>query len=358
MAMFRSPWEVYFRPPKAKPNRKEGEGMHTCDICLDGWDSETEVDIHRTTAHKNQLQSLMKDTTKNVCRICVKSYKSKQDLIHHVKTWHLLSSEDAVRVEREMFICDICTVIFFNKLLLQAHILIFHTNCDKLNTFTECPKCLKMVHLKNIWYHFQGHHIQSVSCCKICLTKCTDRKEVLQHVSSEHNKYLFCDICQYQSKNANYFREHLNTRHGRKVQPGSSSVRYKPYFLPRVGDYKLKFVCDTAFKGLKISYLEELKIRICILCREICIGEQSMKDHIRNVHTVHQPQQLCHICSCGETFNNKVLLKHHIFKSKGDHTDIGLINPNEDVVYAVILVDDNLDILPQENSDATPQTSI
>lgn len=253
-------------------------------------------------------------------QVCIKPHKDEAELIRHIKTRHLLSGPDAIRVEREIFICDGCSAVFFNKRLLQAHVLIFHTNQDRVNTFSECPKCLKPYRLKTMWYHFQGHNIQSVSCCKICLTKCRDRKELLQHVDS-HFKHLYCEICQYQTKNEAYFKEHLATRHVWLKNANTIGGRWKPYFLPKGGDYKPRFQCDTAFKGLRMELFAQVELRVCIMCREICIGDTRAIEHVQSEHMGREQPRALHRCTCGETFNSKVLLKHHIFKNKGTHAE-------------------------------------
>ncbi|CAH2064935.1 unnamed protein product, partial [Iphiclides podalirius] len=340
MAMFRYSGDIGSRPPMGTKSDRQGSDRAVyCNICLDSWDSETEVEIHRSTAHKSELMDLLRDSSKNVCKICVKPNDDKDRLVEHIKTWHLYSGADAVRVEREIFICDSCCAVFFNKRLLQAHILISHTNVNREKTFTECPKCLKPYRLKTIWYHFQGHNIQSVSCCKICMTKCKDRLDLLAHVDG-HLKHLFCDICQYQSKSEAFFAKHLATRHRREQTASRRRARkWQPYFMPRASDYKARFQCDTASKGLQLELFADVELRVCVLCREICIGEDDALAHLENEHVEREQPQTVHTCICGETFSSKVLLKYHMFKN--DHSNE---SNDTDVVYAIVLVPDEVEM--------------
>ncbi|CAK1592600.1 unnamed protein product [Parnassius mnemosyne] len=346
MAMFRSPREVCSRNPREdKCERKEQRGAYCCDFCYDGWDSETEVDIHRNTTHRKEMLDLLKATNQHVCRICYKSYENKDDLIRHIKTWHLLSSEDAVRVEREIFICDYCSMLFFNKLLIQTHLLLYHMDVDKIETFTECAKCHRIYRLRTMWYHFQAHYIQSVAGCKICLTKCKNRKDVLKHLET-HRKFLFCNVCRYETMHEEYFREHLATRHRKSVNSSRrNNFKWKPYFSPKTSDYinKFRFVCDTASKGVDLPLLEDTQLHICIFCREICFGEQSAKDHIWYVHhqALEPPLTSSHVCICGEKFAFKVLLKQHLFKEKCDRKQHNSIEEDTDEYLIVVMTEED-----------------
>ncbi|XP_013137901.1 PREDICTED: PR domain zinc finger protein 15-like [Papilio polytes] len=339
MAMFRSsPRDVVYRPP-IKRNCDTNPETYFCNICFDGWDSETEVEIHRSVAHRREIMKLMKNSRATYCcRLCVKPHLTYEGLLKHIKVRHLLSDENATRVEREIFICNTCSALFFNKLLMQVHIITFHMGVDKDATFAACPKCYKMQRIKSMWFHFQGHHIQSVSCCKICLEKFNNRVDLNIHMK-EHKKYLFCEICQYESKNELYFKEHLNTRHKLKSIDLKEDKRcWKDYFVPRsFGDYKTSVILDLPMKGVSLAYLQEHNIRICILCREICIGEQEMADHMQNHYVEKANKQYEHICTCGETFSTVILLKHHMFKNQG-HCKMEL---DEDENTLVITFDEN-----------------
>ncbi|XP_014366431.2 zinc finger protein 423-like [Papilio machaon] len=322
MAMFRSsPRDVEYRPPNKKSYGTNAE-TYFCNICFDGWDSETEVEIHRSLAHKREIMNLMKNSRATYCcRLCVKPHLTYEGLIKHIKVNHLLSDENATRIEREIFICDTCSVLFFNKLLMQIHIITFHMGVDKDATFAACPKCYKMQRIKTMWYHFQGHRIQSVSCCKICLEKFKNRDELKEHMK-QHKKYLYCEICQYESKNETYFQEHLSTRHKitKSINLKVDKRNWKDYFVPRTfGEYKTSIIMDIPMKGVSLAYLEEHNVRVCILCREICIGEQGMADHMQNHYIEKVNKQYEHICSCGQKFSTIILLKHHILKNKEGH---------------------------------------
>ncbi|RVE47199.1 hypothetical protein evm_008167 [Chilo suppressalis] len=56
------------------------------------------------------------------------------------------------------------------------------------------------------------------------------------------------------------------------------------------------------------------------MCRQICVNEKEMKDHIKWDHRTYEmvevPKPSLHNCVCGEVFDNTVLLKQHMFKTK------------------------------------------
>lgn len=75
MAMFRSsPRDVVYRPP-IKRNCDTNPETYFCNICFDGWDSETEVEIHRSVAHRREIMKLMKNSRATYCcRVSCKLY--------------------------------------------------------------------------------------------------------------------------------------------------------------------------------------------------------------------------------------------------------------------------------------------
>ncbi|XP_050682781.1 zinc finger protein 687a-like [Leptidea sinapis] len=240
-------------------------------------------------------------------------HRSQEEMLKHYKVIHLHSSEDAIRVEREIFICDICNQIFFHKQMLLVHIKYSHIRLDNQNPSNqvECPICLKKIKLRAVWFHFQTHNVQSVSACRICYTKCKDRPHLIEH-AKKHPKYLLCTMCQYEAKSDLLFKHHIITKH--KSTNKVFYAYYKKCFMAPVKDLVLNKICG--FRGLVLTN----GVHICVLCREIGTEEDCMMKHVSVEHNICAEKEVInHRCLCGEVFLNKILLKHHVFKMKDGH---------------------------------------
>ncbi|XP_045509111.1 zinc finger protein 142-like [Colias croceus] len=310
--MFRSSTEVIDRG-LGTVNTKENydDEMYSCDKCSEGdWYSETEVECHKQKRHKKELLNLLHGNSENLCKMCLQIFEDRDELIKHIKTDHLLSSEDATRVEREIFICDECHCIFFNKRHLALHI-IYHHYRVRGQMRVECPKCEKFIRIRTLWFHFLVHKIQSVASCKICFYKCKNRQHLREHVKS-HPKHLYCAICQYETKKEDLFKQHLALKH---KNSNAIACNPQPYFVPKYAEVRMPKL--SSFLGLSLTN----NVRLCVLCREICVGDCEMHEHIKVHMSGEKILSKLYSCVCGEQFFNKVLLKHHIFKLKGIHRE-------------------------------------
>lgn len=247
--------------------------------------------------------------------------ESNEDLISHIKTQHLLSSPNAQRVERKIYICDDCTHIFFNKELLAAHILYLHlTNkYDRKNKQFTCPKCLKNFRLKSIWFHFQKHEIPSVTLCDICLTNFSNRAELFQHIQT-HSGYYKCEPCGYNSTKDHLFDLHMKKHAQRVIHHTEMSSGVMNFVFKKQKPNIVRYNVHNAVKGLNLPNF----IHICTLCREICLSVAETKLHILRDHTFDESKKKTHECVCGEEFDYKIVLKQHVMKMKGFHQPVGM----------------------------------
>ncbi|XP_064076113.1 zinc finger protein 175-like [Vanessa tameamea] len=313
--MFRSASDI------VRINRREsisinGDELYGCEFCSEGgWSSETEVEIHKSAKHKKELKSILNEAD-YVCGICIKEFDNGDELLKHIKTDHLYSSENAYRVEREIFVCDDCCQLFFNKLHLIVHIKQYHGSDNYKTEIIECPQCHDKFKRKQIWLHTHTHNIQSISSCRLCFIKLPNRRELKEHLN-RHGHYFKCDMCGYNSKKSYLFNQHIKDNHKKKNNDVKKFKKVKKYFIPREDVLEGKGQILMIFRGVYLSNL----VKICVMCREICVGYRQMSDHITHDHnTSIEMVKHEYRCGCGEVFNNKVLLKHHVFKMKGDHS--------------------------------------
>lgn len=222
-----------------------------------------------------------------------------------MKIEHYHSSPDAKRIEREIFFCDICQHMFFNKLILTWHIVHHHFKHVKVRL--DCVLCMKTPCGTTLWWHTLKHNFSSITTCPFCFENFKEKQEMLEHVP-KHRYLLRCDTCLYDTKIRESYTKHLQDHRKRTI----NDIPYKRYFM--MGK-EPKYVVEAWLKGIPVP----LGVSICVLCREICLDEESKKFHILVEHGyVVQPKKT-HMCACGEEFFNSLLLKHHVWKLNGIH---------------------------------------
>ncbi|XP_047040161.1 zinc finger and BTB domain-containing protein 24-like [Helicoverpa zea] len=333
--MFRYPKDLAFQPREAVSKNKEVYGF-SCDLCGKGpWCNEIDLEIHRKHSHKGDLIRALKDRNVHMCSICLRVQKDKSTLIQHILVNHLCSAPNATRINRETFICDHCNCIFFNKQLLTLHI--YHWHLPKTTKIKQlkiaCPKCEKWIRTKSAWFHLLYHGVFSVSTCPICLEIYDNRTELTQHLKT-HPGYFNCNICAFETTKECYLNNHV-AKHKKSVvyNDGEDVSRF---FVPQSLQPSLNNRMHNVFKGIPLAN----EVRLCVLCRALCFDEDEMRDHILGEHSPEEKEKSkIYQCTCKEVFFNNVLLKHHIFKMKGDHRAWDGVTPlpEEDVENQIVL---------------------
>lgn len=289
---------------------------NVCDHGPDPYDSETEVEIHKQIFHKPTLILNGLPSNSTMCLACAEDFTTKEELISHVKVSHLFSSEDSERVEREIFICNVCRYIFYSKALLVVHLQNLHKQFYERPVESLCPHCNILIAKGSLWHHFETRGLKSVSTCPFCFLKFPNRKEMYMHIE-KHPRYLQCEVCKYQSPKRVHFKNHLKScRSNGRVQVKNLKLYYVDGNIPPKWSYKVNFVP----RGLNLYGM----LLICVLCRQICRDKSELKSHLDEVHSEkklviavrHQ------MCVCGEKFSNKILFKHHVFKLGEGHFEV------------------------------------
>ncbi|CAH0698172.1 unnamed protein product [Spodoptera exigua] len=314
--MFRSPKDmVYQSKPKEIDEIITDDGFN-CDLCNSGpYSTEFDVEIHRRSAHKWEIVKALKDDDVAICSICFYIQKDKESLVQHILTDHLCSSPDAKVINREIFVCDYCDHLFFNKDLLIAHIYHFHVakELKKVSNIRHnCPKCMKLISAKSTWFHLLSHGVINSRVCPICL-KCFNRNaEVLNHVKT-HKAHLRCNICGFVTMKELILSSHIKKHRKDRYFTGKADV--SKYFVPcRLFPSTRKQ--SHVMKGIPMAS----EVRICVICRTVCLNNDEMLMHIYGDHAPDEKEKSKkYQCVCGEEFFNNVLLKHHIFKMRSGH---------------------------------------
>lgn len=226
-------------------------------------------------------------------------------------------------INREMFICDHCQHLFFNKELLTLHIFHWHTKKTpkNFNTKFNCPKCLKNIRGKSSWFHLLYHGIFDAGTCPVCLKTCDNHSDMLEHVKTHPNIFR-CEICRFETTKECYLNSHL-AKHKKEIKDIKDDVT--KFFLPEHILPSLNNRMFHIFKGIPLAN----EVRICILCRALAFSLEEMDQHIFADHVPEEKEKSkTHRCYCGEEFFNPILLKQHVFKLKGHHRAWGEFNPN------------------------------
>ncbi|KAJ0169623.1 hypothetical protein K1T71_014808 [Dendrolimus kikuchii] len=270
--------------------------------------SEIETEFHRELEHGNWLMRAAKDKKNAVCGICYRMQPTQDHLLRHIKTVHFHSTPEAKKVEREIFFCNACSKMFFNKVMLSWHIFYTHSGRKDRGVKLDCTLCLRRTGGKQLWTHSLLHNFSSFTTCPFCFDNFKDQLELQEHIT-KHTYLLRCDICLFDAKTRESYDKHLrehSTRNSNNVN------NYDRYFMKTT---ECKYVVEAWLKGIPIPN----SISICVLCREICSDEESKKNHIFVDHGIIETWKKTYMCACGEDFFNGLLLRHHVWKMKGNH---------------------------------------
>lgn len=219
-------------------------------------------------------------------------------------------------MDRAIYVCDTCHRIFFNKEVLRVHLILRHkANTSRKILSITCPGCNKQVRHNSIWYHWEIKGVKSVSACTFCLKKIGTRKALHKHVQKCHKPYFKCETCAYETTKRLFFERHLQNIHTTTTQNVAVSNCWK-YFTHNIFN-KWQYSVQYVHNGLQLYGM----LNICVFCREICRNYKEMEKHIvsNHMHGNCTKVEKVRQCTCGETFSNNILLKHHVFKLEGSH---------------------------------------
>lgn len=187
----------------------------------------------------------------------------------------------------------------------------------KRSTRVHCPKCLRVISVKSLWFHYLYHDMLNFSTCPVCLKNCINKYDVIEHMKT-HPGLFSCTICGYAATKELHFNNHMDKH--RKSITIDSETDVSRFFVPGKHPSVSRNYLYNLFRGITLAN----EIQICILCREFCESDIEMRQHILADHVLKKEMQnKKYKCVCGEQFFNRILLKQHIFKMKDNHREAG-----------------------------------
>ncbi|XP_050436519.1 zinc finger protein 91-like [Adelges cooleyi] len=170
----------------------------------------------------SQISHMKSHTTKINCDLCCKIFTSNQSFKKHCDIVHNKGTKD--------FLCDLCPKTFYEKQHLQIHMTV-HTG-EKSHTCTTCGK--NFARLYTLLMHQRVHTGEKPYTCTECNKSFSRPSNYKVHMKMEHNGRK-CEIC-----NLEFSRSAELTMHERTHKRGD------------------KFVCELCDFG---SYSVKLDLR-------------------------------------------------------------------------------------------------
>ncbi|XP_022918743.2 zinc finger protein 260-like [Onthophagus taurus] len=271
--------------------------IYKCDKCEIQFKTDIDLLKHDEQEHKllNNLswnEVFLKTIEKNefVCPICTESFATKHALtVHSVK--HVL----------KQVTCRICKKTFCSQIACNNHLKI-HPNYK--HVCERCGRCLGSRHALKT--HIMGVHSTSSNyVCTVCSKKFkTPSRLYIHKLIHKKDKKYDCRLCGYKTNNV-----------------GDLKVHNRIHTLER--PYKCNFVnCNRMFKTS--SHLNEhiqrhlqIKKYQCDQCQMVFGHQHTLKMHIM-VHTGEKPFN-CEVC--GLKFRRKHHLKNHMKQHEPQEID-------------------------------------
>lgn len=153
----------------------------------DETDSEADAVNHSTTQIKNRKTMYRKAKTKlkNKCLRCRRIFKSKNELMHHLDSYHAKGITKTIS-------CYLCKKVFARKNNFIAHMNSVHLGTERFScSFAACSKSYRSkIDLKR---HINAKHTkETVLKCTHCPKEFYRQSHLDVHQKSKHNR---CDLC-------------------------------------------------------------------------------------------------------------------------------------------------------------------
>ncbi|XP_044011253.1 zinc finger protein 2 homolog isoform X2 [Aphidius gifuensis] len=256
--------------------------LFKCSICDKNYEKWSSLDVHEAT-HRQDKPYL--------CDLCGKSFKHSNNLRGHKRT-HLDVSK------KKKYNCEICSSTFRSRFHLNEHI-----NQHNGSTPYNCEECGKAFSKRiQLRQHKQSHGINKYTC-PICNSTFSRRGNMNSHIKRHNNStgMYKCSVCDCQFKTMSDIKKHRKQHTKNEI---FESIKKKNINKP-IHQCNICLRIFTKYTLLlnheRIHNGEQIKFE-CDKCGKKLSSKNSLKYHIRSVHTTERP----HICQyCDDSFVSK-----------------------------------------------------
>jgi C2H2-type zinc finger/Zinc finger, C2H2 type len=286
---------------------------------------EDENNLPETIEHEMNFEVSLKSKSREkklrskrfTCKICFKSFLSKQGLQKHFSNEHEPQNFSRVKYQRQpedetasaKVNCELCPKTFKYRQGLMKH---FDLEHNPANIFS-CTKCnSRCKTLKNLHAHLRTHEppredfLNSLQCHK-CLKMFSSPKQLSLHLYTHREKFFSCDRCAAKFNNREQIKNHV-LRHVGLFQKKSSHQRI-------ICDQCSQMVFSYKMKRHKLIHHSSEKPFKCDIagCSAAFSDKRILQDH-QNIHLNLKPYKCEH---CPEAFRSGANLRLHRLR----HTD-------------------------------------
>ncbi|KAG5669052.1 hypothetical protein PVAND_016953 [Polypedilum vanderplanki] len=282
--------------------------------------------------------SSSQSTSSHTCQICQKSFKRKIDLIHH-KNIHIEAKYECTKCKQkfkslgyfkkhECNICKICERSFSSKQQLKVHQRLSHSEGLKIALF-QCDLCGKEFKYRHgVLYHMQVEHIKGPKKeynCDVC-GKIFDMKEKVRLHLKHHSGFTDCHLCGKRVKTINmgHHNRYVHTKERKfKCQLCGTSFKTRECLKSHTRTHEKGFSCKECDKKFPSQYLlnehqilhknpDELT---CKECNKTFAQKYCLKAHMKLHEKGHNFEKFrCTVCSYSTESQDN--LKKHQLKHK------------------------------------------
>lgn len=269
--------------------------------------------------HLDALEEHMK-STKNVCRVCTKTFVLHSELEQHFTTHkpsvctscgavnyckadyykHLRENSACNTYETELK-CDICDRKFLRKRTLRIHKIQQHTNVEAKLKCVVCEKPFNLTWMLNLHLskvHFVSEHLECQLCHRIFLGVDSLKNHMnLKHFSgSEPPKSYQCTVCNQDFNKESSLVSHMKHRHD-KTESLCEDCGVSVFGYKAMQEHK------------RMNHPKENEMFICEMCHQTFNDYKSYRQHRKMFHHKKPEPQFCEIC--GKEFKSSSTLRHH-----------------------------------------------
>lgn len=248
------------------------------------------------------------ETPYHSCNDCEVKFVDIDELILHQRRSH--SNHETSSERLPMVHCVICSKQFDTEIQLEFHMTADHKGCRPY----RCEFCARRyANLTSLDVHILEEHTNRLKPyeCTSCLASFPMKKELIEHIRSEHGQKYICQFCVKYFRSVNQLRRHVRTHTGPFNSASTRNALNELVTEEARNEEKCAPDEDRSDEVVRIDADANVlvpSIFRCPLCDETFLEKRNQEAHI----LIHVDECPFECPDCGSLFQDIEMFQSHI----------------------------------------------